>query len=129
MSHLKAKMFLTFLKIECVNEMTAVAERLRKHAEEATKKGKEASKENNIEKGDRAKDLMRLSKEFQYVSSIMRFVILARNDLGRLSVQLAGASEQSIGLLQRIGLGIGKAAKAPQAAVDKFKAGLDGQTK
>lgn len=112
-----------------VNGMTAVAERLKKHAEDATKKGKEASKENNIEKGDRAKDLMRLSKEFQYVSSIMRFVILARNDLGRLSVQLAGASEQSIGLLQRIGLGIGKAAKAPQQAVDKFKAGLDGQTK
>ncbi|MGB4899110.1 MAG: hypothetical protein WBP57_11910, partial [Ignavibacteria bacterium] len=112
-----------------VGSMTATADKLKKFADDAAKKGKEASKENNIEKGDRAKDLMRLSKEFQYVSSIMRFVILARNDLGRLSVQLAGASEEGISRLQQMGLGISRAAKAPQEAINKFKAGLNGQTK
>lgn len=112
-----------------VDSLIKVANQLKSQAEDAAKKGREASKENKIEKGDRAKELMQLSKEFQYVSSVVRFVIFARNDLGKLSVQLAGASDKSIGYLQQIGLAINKASKVPGALGDKFKAGLAGNTK
>lgn len=109
-----------------VEEMKKAAESLKKHAEDAAKKGREASKENKIEKGDRAKVLMDLSKEFQYVSSVLRFVIMIRNDLGKLSQQLAGASEKSIGFLKATGLALNKLAQIPGAMTDKFKEGLNG---
>lgn len=108
-----------------VDKMIQVAERIKKHAEEAAKKGKEASKENKIEKGDRAKALMELSKEFQFVSSVLRFAIQVRNQLGQLSIRLADATKKSEGLLKTIGMTFAAVSRVPGNMVDKVKEGLN----
>ena len=108
-----------------VDKMKKVAERIKKHAEDAAKKGREASKENKIEKGDRAKALMDLSKEFQFVSSILRFAIQVRNQLGQLSLKLTDASEKSESILKKIGMTFAAVGRAPGNIVGKVKEGLN----
>lgn len=108
-----------------VDKMKQVAERIKKHAEDAAKKGREASKENKIEKGDRAKALMDLSKEFQFVSSILRFAIQVRNQLGQLSVRLTDASAKSEGMLKKMGMVFAAASRVPGNMVNKVKEGLN----
>lgn len=85
-----------------VEKMTEVANRIKKQAEDAAKRGREASKENKIEKGDRAKALMDISKEFQFVSAILRFAIQVRNQLGLVSVKLTSASEKGESFFKRL---------------------------
>lgn len=111
-----------------VDKMKKVAERIKKHAEDAAKKGREASKENKIEKGDRAKALMELSKEFQFVSSILRFAIQVRNQLGQLSIRLVDASEKSEGMLKKIGMTVAAVSRMPGNIADKVKEGFNTQT-
>ena len=108
-----------------VDKMKKVAERIKKHAEDAAKKGREASKENKIEKGDRAKALMDLSKEFQFVSSILRFAIQVRNQLGQLSLKLTDASEKSVGILKGAGMIVAAVGRVPGNIVGKVKEGLN----
>lgn len=85
-----------------VNEMTQVAKRFKDHADKTTKEGKEATKENNVIKGNRAETLMRLSKEFQFVSNVVRFVILVRNQMGVISQTLVSSSEKSDSWIKRL---------------------------
>lgn len=85
-----------------VQEMSKIAEKLKQHADEASKKGKEASKTNKVEKNDRAQNIVSLSKEFQFVSSILRFAIQIRNQLGLLSVKLTSAGGKSESWIKRL---------------------------
>ena len=85
-----------------VSEMTAVAKRFKDHADKATKEGKEATKENNVIKGNRAQTLMRMSKEFQFVSNVIRMVILIRNQLGVISKNVLDASGKTESWMNRL---------------------------
>ena len=85
-----------------VSEMTAVAKRFKDHADKATKEGKEATKENNVIKGNRAQTLMRMSKEFQFVSNVIRMVILIRNQLGVISKNVLDTSGKTESWMNRL---------------------------
>ena len=71
-----------------VARLNEIGNKIKSHADKIKTSGEGATKENSTEKADRAQALMILTKEFQFVSSIIRFVIQVRNELGKVSVAL-----------------------------------------
>lgn len=75
-----------------VARLNEIGNKIKSHADKIKTSGEGTTKENSTEKADRAQALMILTKEFQFVSSIIRFVIQVRNELGKVSVALNGST-------------------------------------